>query len=98
MRQDSAAEKIKEDERATIRTHIVDLMCSVPEVLRRQISEAVAHISKLDFPDKWSDLLTKLVAKMRTTDFNVINGVLETADSCFAMCVADDPALGGARM
>jgi len=82
---DSAADKIKEAERATIRAHIVDLMCSVPEVLRRQISEAVAHISKLDFPDKWGDLLTKLVAKMRTSDFNVINGVLETADSCFAI-------------
>jgi len=46
-----------------------------------QLSEALTVISKVDYPDKWDTLLDNLIARLATTDFNVINGILETANS-----------------
>ena len=46
-----------------------------------QLSEALTIISNVDFPDKWDTLLDNLIARLATTDFNVINGLLETANS-----------------
>lgn len=48
-----------------------------------QLSEAVNLISKQDFPEQWPELLPQLVEKLSVEDFNVINGVLETALAIF---------------
>lgn len=69
-----------------MRQHVVNLMCTLPELFRRQISDAVAHISRHDYPDKWPTLITDLIGKLQTQDFSVINGVLETINACFKRC------------
>lgn len=75
--------KLTEGERSQIKSLVVDLMCVVPESTRRGISDALTIISEEDFPLKWPTLLDHLVARMGTTDFKVINGILETAHSVF---------------
>lgn len=43
----------------------------------------VSLIGRSDFPDKWPELLPNLVAKLNTDNFDVINGVMQTANSLF---------------
>jgi hypothetical protein len=43
----------------------------------------VSLIGRSDFPDKWPELLPNLVAKLSTDNFDVINGVMQTANSLF---------------
>jgi exportin-2 (importin alpha re-exporter) len=45
--------------------------------------EQVSLIGRSDFPDKWPELLPNLVAKLNTDNFDVINGVMQTANSLF---------------
>ena len=45
-----------------------------------QLSDALSHISNLDFPEKWPSLLPELVVKLGTNDISVICGVLDTAN------------------
>ena len=45
-----------------------------------QLSDALAHVSTLDFPERWPTLLPELVAKLATNDVAVISGVLDTAN------------------
>ena len=56
-------------------------MCNVPPAVQRQLSEALAIISKSDFPAKWTELLPELVSKFSLQDFAVTNGVLATTNS-----------------
>ena len=58
------------------------MLCS-PEQIQRQLSDAISLISVEDFPDKWADLLTGMVDRMKSVNFHVINGVLRTAHSIF---------------
>jgi len=74
---------ISQPDRATIKTNLVELMCTVPPQIQAQISEAISIIAKVDYPEKWDDLLPKLVAKFDSADTTVVNGVLKTADSIF---------------
>lgn len=48
-----------------------------------QLSDAISIIGREDFPQKWPDLLTEMVARFRSGDFHIINGVLRTAHSLF---------------
>jgi hypothetical protein len=43
----------------------------------------VSLIGRSDFPEKWPELLPNLVAKLSTDNFDVINGVMQTANSLF---------------
>eukprot|EP01027_Heterolobosea_sp_BB2_P009671 GEZU01014244.1.p1 GENE.GEZU01014244.1~~GEZU01014244.1.p1 ORF type:complete len:683 (-),score=211.25 GEZU01014244.1:922-2970(-) len=74
---------ISESDKASVKDGIVGLMLTTPPVIRKQLSEALAIISGSDFPDKWPNLLNELVSKFATKDFNIINGILETAHSIF---------------
>ena len=58
-------------------------MLQSPEVIQRQLSDAISVIGREDFPEKWPNLLSELVEKFGTGDFNVINGILQTAHSLF---------------
>ncbi|VEU39368.1 unnamed protein product [Pseudo-nitzschia multistriata] len=74
---------ISQQDRVTIKTNLVELMCTVPPQIQAQISEAISIIAEVDYPEKWDDLLPKLVAKFNSPDPSVVNGVLKTADSIF---------------
>jgi exportin-2 (importin alpha re-exporter) len=76
-------DRIAQQDRQNIKSSIVELMLTSPEQIQKQLSDAISIISKEDFPDKWPNLLTDMVAKMKTGDFHIINGVLRTAHSIF---------------
>lgn len=76
-------DKIYIDDRNTIKTLIVTLMLRSPPALQKQLSDAISIIGKHDFPKKWPQLIDEMVEKFATGDFNVINGVLQTAHSLF---------------
>ncbi|KAI9288300.1 putative importin-alpha export receptor [Umbelopsis sp. AD052] len=80
---DENANKIYPEDRAAIKSQIVDLMISVPERLQFQVSEALSIIASSDFPEDWQELLPTLISKFSTTDYQVNNGVLQTAHSIF---------------
>ena len=66
-----------------IRSLITDLMLSTPLIVRAQLSEALSIISMHDFPNRWPDLLPRLVQKLQTGDPATINGVLHTLNSIY---------------
>ncbi|CAG2168210.1 unnamed protein product [Oppiella nova] len=77
--------KIAENDRNQIKTVIIDLMLRSPEKIQRQLSDSVSIIGREDFPQKWPNLLDDMIGRMSATEpnFNVINGVLQTAHSLF---------------
>lgn len=72
---------IPDGDRGTIKTHLVDLMCTTPPDVQKQLAEGVAIIAKYDFPGRWETLLPQLVAKSSSTDIHVVKGVMLTANS-----------------
>ncbi|XP_017781726.1 PREDICTED: exportin-2 [Nicrophorus vespilloides] len=81
--EDDQPDRIHESDRSQIKALIVTLMLSSPESIQKQLSDAISIIGKTDFPLKWPELITQMVEKFSTGDFNVINGVLRTAHSLF---------------
>lgn len=77
------ADKISAADRQSVKATIIELMLTSPEQIQLQLSDAISLISREDFPDKWPDLLTGMVERMKTGDFHIINGVLRTAHSIF---------------
>ncbi|XP_054162463.1 exportin-2-like [Oppia nitens] len=77
--------KISENDRNQIKSVIIDLMLKSPEQIQRQLSDAVSIIGREDFPDKWPNLLDDMITRMggNEPNFNIINGVLQTAHSLF---------------
>ena len=76
-------DKITPEDRASIKASIAELMLTSPEQIQRQLSDGISIISREDFPEKWQDLLPQLVERLKSGDFNIINGVLRTAHSIF---------------
>ncbi|KAL3910033.1 MAG: hypothetical protein SGILL_007850, partial [Bacillariaceae sp.] len=74
---------ISDSDRNTIKQHLVELMCTVPPKVQKQISAAISIIAKLDFPENWDSLLPSLTQKFGSDNATVVNGVLTTADSIF---------------
>ena len=70
-------------DRETIKTHLVELMCSTPPDVQKQLAEGVSLIAKYDFPDDWENLLPQLVNKLSSGDIHMIKGVMLTANSIF---------------
>ena len=58
-------------------------MLKAPQMVQRQLGDAVSIIGKEDFPAQWPNLITEMVEKFNTGEFHVINGVLHTAHSIF---------------
>lgn len=81
--EDDQPDRIHETDRAAIKNLIVTLMLTSPESIQKQLSDAISIIGKTDFPVKWPELITQMVEKFATGDFNVINGILRTAHSLF---------------
>jgi exportin-2 (importin alpha re-exporter) len=74
---------ISAEDRNTIKSHLVELMCTVPPAIQSQCSESITLIAVRDFPDQWENLMPELVQKFTSTDPAVVNGVLRTANSIF---------------
>mmetsp|Transcript_21354 Transcript_21354/g.32406 ORF Transcript_21354/g.32406 Transcript_21354/m.32406 type:complete len:317 (+) Transcript_21354:46-996(+) len=74
---------ISDQDRKTIKDHLVDLMSSVPPNIQAQCSASISLIAAVDFPAKWENLLPMLVQKFNSQDPSVVNGVLLTAHSIF---------------
>lgn len=74
---------ISPQDRNTIKSHLVQLMCTVPPRIQAQVSEAISLIAQVDYPAQWDNLLPELVQQFRSTDPAVVNGVLKTANSIF---------------
>jgi exportin-2 (importin alpha re-exporter) len=74
---------IAPNDRNTIKSHLVELMCTVPPQIQAQISEAISLIAAVDYPKNWDNLVGELVQKMKSPDLAVVNGVLKTANSIF---------------
>jgi len=74
---------IDEAERVTIKTHLVELMCTTPPLIQVQLSESISLIAKTDYPEKWNGLLPQLVQKFFSNNQDVVNGVLKTANAIF---------------
>jgi exportin-2 (importin alpha re-exporter) len=59
-------------------------MLSVPPLVQRQVSDALAHISRFDFPALWPTLLPELVAELgASADYPSMLGLLETVCAVF---------------
>ncbi|KAL5250460.1 hypothetical protein ACHWQZ_G016253 [Mnemiopsis leidyi] len=76
-------DKLHASDRNQVKTLIVDLMLNSPESIQRQLSDSITIIGAEDFPENWPNLISGMVEKMKTKNFNVINGVLQTAHSLF---------------
>jgi Importin-beta N-terminal domain len=79
--EDGEAKALSTSDKDAIKGNMVHMMCIVPPEVQRQFSEALAIISKHDFPKAWGSLLPDLVQKMATDDFGVVHSVLLTANS-----------------
>lgn len=81
-------------DRESIKTHLVELMCSTPSEVQRQLAEAVTIISSHDFPHNWGSLLPHLVQKINTQEIHVLHGAMLTTNSilkCFRNVHKSDP-------
>ncbi|KAI3416776.1 Importin N-terminal domain-containing protein [Psidium guajava] len=78
---------IPDAEKEQIKALIVPLMLSSSARIQSQLSEALALISKHDFPKLWPALLPDLVSNLQkasqASDYASINGILGTANSIF---------------
>ncbi|TPX53175.1 hypothetical protein SeMB42_g00951 [Synchytrium endobioticum] len=80
---DDEVDHMPQADRAMVKQILVTLMISVPYRLQLQLSEAITIIADTDFPQDWQGLVQELVTRLSPTDFNVNNGVLQTAHSIF---------------
>jgi len=72
---------ISATDRDLIKSHLVELMCTVPPRIQAQCSEAIALIAKVDFPQHWKNLLPDLVQRFESPDPNIVSGVLVTTNA-----------------
>jgi exportin-2 (importin alpha re-exporter) len=71
------------DDRNTVKSHLVQLMCTVPAQIQVQLSESISLIALADYPEQWQNLLPELVQQFSSTDPEIVIGVLKTANSIF---------------
>lgn len=80
---DGGPDRISRHDRSCIKALLINLMLKSPKSIQKQLSDAIQIIGKYDFPKKWPQLITDMVEKFSTGDFNVVNGILQTAHSLF---------------
>jgi exportin-2 (importin alpha re-exporter) len=75
---------ISDEEKEFIKQNLPGLMLSLQNnQLKKIIAASLNIVSTFEFPEKWQNLLPDLVEKLKTNDFNMINGVLKTIDAIF---------------
>jgi exportin-2 (importin alpha re-exporter) len=80
---ETATPVISTQDRDYVKSVIVQLMLKTPDAVQKQLSDAISIIGLEDFPKKWPGLLEEMVKYFQTSDFHLINGVLQTAHSLF---------------
>lgn len=63
LQDEEGKDRIHAEDREAVKRVIIDLMLVSPEAIQKQLSDAVSIIGKSDFPDKWQNLITDMVAK-----------------------------------
>ncbi|MDP2439100.1 MAG: hypothetical protein Q8P67_25415 [archaeon] len=71
-------------DREQIRKMLPELLVGCHAKVQPTLSESLTIIAQQDFPENWPDLLPRLVEKLRTKDYDVINGVFDTLLSIFS--------------
>eukprot|EP01041_Mallomonas_annulata_P009929 gene9929-20647_t len=79
--EDDKENAIPDGDREAIKLHLINLMCSTPVDVQKQLAEAVSIIAKHDFPAKWDTLIGQLIQKIESKDIHIIKGVMLTANS-----------------
>lgn len=74
---------VPQSDRDMIKNNLVELMCTVPPQIQSQCSESISLIASHDFPQKWDNLLPDLISRFTNPNWDVVNGVLLTANSIF---------------
>ena len=69
------------EDREVVKSTLVELLCTTPLEVQKQLAEGMTIVAAQDFPHHWPTLLPQLVEKLKTSDFNVIKGVMLTANS-----------------
>lgn len=79
--------KISELDRTTVKQYIIPLMGSQPKNIQTQLGQALAIISSVDFPAKWTNLLPELVSRLGSPEMDQkpqeLLAVLEVMHSIF---------------
>jgi exportin-2 (importin alpha re-exporter) len=75
---------ISDADRNTIKSHLVQLMCTVPPLIQSLLSESISLIAEVDYPDRWGNLLPELVQQFDSTDISTVTGVLKSCHSIFS--------------
>lgn len=78
-----SGDKISESDRQQVKVHIVKLMLNTPENIQRQLSEAIAMIGRVDFHEKWLELLPEINLHIQDANYGKVNGCLRTVHSLF---------------
>lgn len=69
------------EDREVVKSTLVELLCTTPVEVQKQLAEGMTIVAAQDFPHHWPTLLPQLVEKLKTSDFFVIKGVMLTANS-----------------
>lgn len=62
------------NDKTLIKSHILNLMCEMPDQIQKQLSTVVTTIGEYDFPNEWSTLLQEIIQKFNQ-NWTIINGV-----------------------
>lgn len=67
---------VHEQDRELIRNSIIDALVLSPDVIRNNLSSALNHIIKLDYPTRWTGIVDKIVFYLQTPEPNNWMGAL----------------------
>ena len=77
--------RIDPEERVNIKENLVQLMCTTPPQIQKQLSEAIALIANTDYHQQWLSLMPSLVRQFESADTHTVLGVLSTANAVCKM-------------
>jgi exportin-2 (importin alpha re-exporter) len=99
IQEDPGTQALSVTDRTSIKAGILRLMLNVPPLVQRQISQALGHISKFDYPYDWPTLLPEISSELRSAkDATVVVGLLDTVQAVFERFRTADETSEEARM
>mmetsp|Transcript_2416 Transcript_2416/g.16258 ORF Transcript_2416/g.16258 Transcript_2416/m.16258 type:complete len:1039 (-) Transcript_2416:1522-4638(-) len=67
---------VPKEEKAAIRSHLLDALAHAPPLIRTQLAECVKSIVYADYPGEWPDILQTIVGFLGSNEQNKIYGAL----------------------
>lgn len=80
---DDLAAALGPDDRAAVKTAVIDRLTEVPAPVQLQLAEALVQIAAVDFPAGWPDMLQRLAGKLSAEDYEQNNAILRTLHYVF---------------